>query len=469
MNGVCQVTVMSMKLFILNFKNSIFLFSCLITGPLLSDPIDHAIVSIYAIQCETGKVILSENCDISLVPSSCMKVVTTTTALQLLDPDTRFETYLEQDGWIDEQKTLHGNIYIRGGGDPCLGSDRIAGNPSWKKQIAIWADAIQEYGIQKIQGKIVGDATHWETALAAPGWLWEDLGNYYGAGASALSFHENLYSISFKPGNAVGADVSILRTEPPMTSLTFENEVKTGPEGSGDRACIYGSEYSPVQFLRGTIPLGEKEFSIKGAIPDPAAACADLLTQELQAREIEVLGENLKPQHKKVALHVTYSPSLREIVYWTNQKSINLYAEHLLKKMGEQIHKEGSTAAGIQAVTAFWKAHDIDLSGFNMADGSGLSRKNLITTRQLVEMLHVTKKSHSFPIFFESLPQQEASMRAKSGSMSFNKGFVGYTNNIAFAVLVNHCTNAQALHEKVKSLLLEINKESDLKTQDLQD
>lgn len=91
------------------------------------DSLDHAIVSLYALDCETGEVLFEKNSALSLVPASCMKIVTTTAALHLLGAESRFETYLEYDGVLDE--TLEGNLYIRGGGDPCLGSDRIPRAP----------------------------------------------------------------------------------------------------------------------------------------------------------------------------------------------------------------------------------------------------------------------------------------------------------------------------------------------------
>lgn len=418
--------------------------------------INHALVSVYAVQCDNGKVLMAENCDLSMTPASCMKIVTTAAALHLLGPNSRFETHLEYDGSIDDMKVLNGNICIRGGGDPCLGSERIAGTPSWKKQMEIWADAIQQLGIHKIKGKIMADTSKWETALAVPSWLWEDLGNYYGAGASALSFHENFYSIFFRPGNKIGQKTGILRTDPPLGSPIIQNEVKTGPEGSGDCACIYGSEFSPIQFIRGTIPLGVDEFSIKGAIPDPATLCVDLLTKELQKRKIIIEENTIEQQTKKISFHITYSPPIKEIVHWTNQKSINLYAEHLLKKMGEVTYAEGSTDSGILAVTNFLDSQNINLNGFKMADGSGLSRKNLITTRQLVEILLKMKKSNFFPIFLESLPQEKDHIRAKSGSMSLIKGYVGYLDNIAFAILINQCPNHQVMQEKINYLLAEI-------------
>ncbi len=421
--------------------------------------LDHAIVSIYAIDSKTGKVLIDQNSDLSLMPSSCIKIATTAAALHLLGENHRFETHLEYDGFIDHQ-TLQGNLYIRGGGDPCLGSDRIAGALPWEKQIETWADAIQKLGIQRIKGQVIGDATKWEKALAAPSWNWEDLGNYYGAGACALSFHENSYSIFFKPGSHVGQDAAILRTDPPLSSHCFQNEVKTGPEGSGDCACIYGSEYSSTQYIRGTVPAAVKEFAIRGAIPDPPTYCANLLVKELQNRGITIEKQNLSQSDKRVDFDTTYSPTVKEIVHWTNRMSINLYAEHLLKGMGEKIFNEGSTTSGIKAVTNFWRSQNLDLGGLNMVDGSGLSRSNLITTKQLVVMLLQIKKSDCFSTFFESLPQRGGLMRTKSGNMSLVKGHAGYTGDVVFAILINQCTNPQLMTEKINLFLSNLSVES---------
>ncbi len=411
-------------------------------------PLPHSLLSAYAVDSRTGQVIIDKQSDLSMVTASCMKIVTTGAALQLLSPEGRFETGLEYDGIIDDSKTLQGNLYIRGGGDPCLGSDRIAGNKNWKSQLLEWACAVEQLGIQKIAGKVVADASLWEQSRASPHWAWEDIGNYYGAGASALSFHENRYFLFFKPGAVEGADATILRTDPPIPALVLESSVTTGPEGSGDRACIYGSELSFSQSVRGTIPAAVSEFSIQGAIPDPAELCTDLLTQELQNRGIALLGNTLPQQEKSTLIHTTLSPTIKDIVYWANQKSINLYAEHLLKKMGN-----GSAQSGLQVVTEFWKQQGIDLSGFQMTDGSGLSRTNLATTKQLVQMLVQIKQSAIFPLFLSSLPTPREGVRAKSGSMSLIRGCVGYAGDIAFAILINHCQDANQMRSTIDNLL----------------
>lgn len=415
--------------------------------------IDHAIVSVYAVHSETGEVLIDQNSELSLVPASCMKLITSGAALQLLGANTRFETHLEYNGTIDRSKTLHGNIFIRGEGDPCLGSDRIGGSLSWENQLAEWADAIQKLGIKKIEGKVIGDASKWERALAAQSWAWEDLGNYYGAGACALAFHENYYSLFFKPASQIGEKAHVLRIDPPLSSLILQNECRVGTETSGDCACLYGSEFTPIRWLRGTIPCGRVDFMIKGAIPDPAGACADLLAKELQKRKIKIEDKKVNLRAQRTPIHTSYSPTIGEIIYWTNQKSLNLHAEHLLKKMGEEGGNKGSTASGIKAVTNFWKSKGIDLTGFRMEDGSGLSRKNLVTAKQLVSILLKMKESNFFPQFLESLPQKGEGVKAKSGSMSSVKCLAGYSEKTIFAIMINNCVDLEIMNEKVDLIL----------------
>lgn len=410
--------------------------------------IDHAFVGVYAVD-EKHQVVMTKNADISFIPSSCMKVVTTAAALSILGEEFRFTTDLEYDGIIDGEGILRGNLYVRGGGDPCLGSDRIQGALSWEAQLNKWVEAVESLGIRKIAGKVVIDASCWETALAVPSWSWEDLGNYYGAGASCISFHENMYKLVFNPGKEVGEKAELLRCEPFTPFGILHNEVKTGPIGSGDCASIYGSEFSFHAHVRGTVPKGVKEFTIKGAILDPPQTVAQLFQEALEKRGILAGQSIFTASSKRERFHTTFSPPLKEIIFWTNQKSINLYAEHLLKKMGEVVFHEGSTVAGVKAVIQFWKKEGVNLEGFHMVDGSGLSRKNLITPKTLVEMLMKIKKAPFFSTFLNSLPTYEQEIRAKGGSMSFTKGYVGYAGDRIFAILINQCSKSQLINEKI--------------------
>lgn len=426
----------------------------LLALPLFSDPIDHALVSIYAVDCKTKKVLIEENSSLSLIPSSCLKLITTAAALELLGQETQFKTELQYSGLFDKkQGRVKGDLIIRGGGDPTLGSPRLLS--SWKLLIAEWASAIQDLGIKTISGDVIVDSTLWDPPRAIPSWEWEDLGNYYAALPSALSFHENLYFISFLTQGEIGKSAPIFSIDPPLPSSLFLNEVVLANRGTGDRAYIFGSEIEPKRVIRGSVPQSDKQFfTIKGSIPDPACLCASLLATELRSRGIQILGKSPSTPQEITSFYATLSPPLAEIITWTNHESVNLYAEHLIRKIGEA--DRGSTETGIQVVKEFLKNKKVPLEGFNMVDGSGLSRKNMVSTEQLTSLLLAMRESEHFPTFFSSLSEKEGGIRGKSGSMALSRGYAGYCNEIAFAILINNCSDSSSAQKKIDELCHQI-------------
>lgn len=429
-----------------------FLFFAITLGSQLFSDSDR--ISMYAVHIPTGTILIDEQSDKSFIPASCLKIVTTAAALNLLDPKSSFETHLTYSGDIDENGILHGSLYIQGGGDPCLGSNRINPLGGLDHQIESWIQALEKAGIKQVLGKIIGDASIWEEEMAVPSWGFEDLGNYYGAGACGLSFHENSYKLFFKPGLQVGNSTQIIRTEPAISHLILQNNVTTGPSLSGDKACIYGVEFCNTRFVRGTIPIDSKEFCIQGSIPNPPAFTADCLSKKMQEKGITIANEDFTST-KRTIIHTTISPSIEEIVFQTNQHSINLYAEHLLKKIGK-----GSTTGGVEAISNFWRSKKIDLTGFFMADGSGLSRKNLVTTKILVEILSYMHQSKVFSPFLASFPCVKQEIQAKSGTMAQVKGYTGYHGDVAFAILINQDLDSQKTKKRIEAFFEELSSKS---------
>lgn len=433
----------------------------------------HAISALSILNTKTGETLFEENQEFSLTPASLMKVITTGAALHLLGPELRFETELVYEGTIDSNGVLHGNIVLNGGGDPTLGSSEFPGVDSWEKQIDHWIQVIKNLGVKTIAGSVVGDGSVYESHFISSSWMVEDVGNYYGAGASGLSFHDNQYELTLKPGPKVGENTEVMETVPPLPFMSFENEVLTGNRTSGDQAYIYGSEYGRSVILRGTIPLGFDHFTIRGAILDPPYAVAHLLYKELVVSGIPVQkGASSARHHQsqyncRTIVDKAVSPTLKEIIYWTNKKSQNLYAEHLLKKLGD-----GSSKLGIARVKRFWRSRGVDLEGFAMHDGCGASRKNLLTTTQMVSILKVLSESSLFPYFYDSLPiasedgtlanvltniAHANQIRAKTGSMSQVKNYAGYFRAengdlLAFALITNQCSS----NAKKRNMNLEI-------------
>ena len=436
---------------------------------------------------ETGKILLSENPDETLLPASTMKTVTTGAALGILGEDYTFKTYLEHDGEIVDG-VLKGNLYIRGGGDPSLGSDRFDSGLDLDGLLDVAVEILNKKGIVKVEGDVIGDASIFEDAMLPTTWVWSDIGNYYGSGASGLTVNENTYYLYFEPNKTVGDSAKLLRVEPEIPGIEFVNEMKTGARYSGDQGYIYGSPYTFLRYLRGTIPQGKAEFSIKGSIPDPALYAAQRLKGALVKNQIPVGGdaetirilslEGTAPEAKRTKIYTYESPPLKDIIYWLNKKSVNLFAEHLVKIIGYKVYLDGSNASGTRAIREWWAKKGVDVDGLHMKDGSGLSRYNGVTPAQLTKMLVVDAKQATFTSFYNSLPIAGVStdpgtirrlckntsaannLRAKSGYISRVRCYTGYVDTksgkrLCFAMMSNNytCKN-RAMRDMFEKLMV---------------
>ncbi len=413
-----------------------------------------------------GRVMAEVNADAQLVPASAMKLAVTFPAWKILGPDFRFETVFEYDGHLHDS-ILDGSLYIRGGGDPTLGSGRF---PSHHAE-AVAGQVLQmlrQAGIRRIEGGVIADADVFDQQLIPSSWIWEDMGNYYGGGVSGLNYHDNEIRVMFRPAAVPGAPAALLGIDPPVEGLDFENDVVTAASGSGDQVIIYGAPYDMHRWLTGSVPAGEASFTVRGSVPDPAYFCAQQIHKFLAVNNIDIQhppvtvrqlrNRGITVSDARKSLGVLYSPALREIVELTNGKSINLYAEALLKTLGVKRGGAGTYAAGIRVVRDFWTGHGIDLSSASLLDGSGLSPSDRLSAGQLAGMMRLIVSDPSASDFLQTLNLAghegdmgrflpdgpcKGNMRAKSGYMKSVRTFAGVIENmkhekITFAVMVNH-------------------------------
>ncbi len=332
--------------------------------------LSHGIWSVYAEYADNGENLIAYNEENSLAPASGLKVFTSSTALNLLGEDYRYKTKLYYDGSIDGN-ILYGNIYIVGGGDPTLGSDLVKGSVPLDTLMMIWKNSIEKLGIKKVNGAVIGDDFLFNRITVPDYWPWIDIGNYYGAGPNALTIHDNLYRLFFHPGMQEGEKAEVVRTEPEIFGLNFINYMKTGAEGSGDNGYIYCAPKQFTATLRGTVPAGVNEFSIKGSIPNPPLFAAQYLEKYLIKSGIEVTDsakvlENKKDYNQEKLIIQTVSPPLKDIVYIVNKRSNNLYTEHLLRTIAVEKGAVGSEEEGIKVLTSFLKENNIPTDGFKL-------------------------------------------------------------------------------------------------------
>ena len=440
----------------------------------------NAGITLYAVDIKTGEVIANLNSDMALAPASTLKLLTTATALEILGSDFKFKTILEYSGKIDASgKKLNGNLIIKGGGDPTLGSKYFENNKSF---IEKWTESVKKAGIQTISGNIIGDAQIYDTNLVPQTWSWENIGNYFGAGACGLSVSDNFYTLHFRTGQKKGDPTEIYMIEPKIEGLTIYNKV-ISDNISFDDSYVFGAPYSYLRYIRGKLPLARTSYKVKGSMPDPALFTAQELYTGLKKSGITVnknattfrISPELYNSDKNTILKTLYSPSLISIIKKTNYRSINLFAEHMLNHIGLKINNQGNTKSGAKAVAYFWKSKGMDTDGLSINDGSGLSRYNTITAKQLVFMLNYMKtKSKNSDKFVNSIPvagesgtvkyilkntNAQGNMHAKSGSIRNIRAYAGYVKtksgrDIAFAFMINNynCTSKESVPKSVKIL-----------------
>ncbi|MDR3061673.1 MAG: D-alanyl-D-alanine carboxypeptidase/D-alanyl-D-alanine-endopeptidase [Dysgonamonadaceae bacterium] len=426
----------------------------------------HASIGIKVVEVSSGTVICSYNDQLSLCPASCLKLVSSAAALELLGPDFTYKTVLFTDGVVDSRGVLQGNIYIKGVGDPTLGSEFIDVEP--EKFMNQWITDMEKSGIKSVNGKVIALDGLFAYEGVSSKWIWADIGNYYAPGIYGISIFDNMYRLTLKSG-ASGTSPEILGWVPAEVSLKFENNLKAAANDI-DSAYIYGEPFSPKRRIFGTIPRNKPSFVIKGDIPDPGLFLASYFTRMLKKSGILVSGEassgrieNIHPAEKKILSH-TISPDLKEIIQVVNFRSNNHYAEHLFRKIGSE-----------DKVTGFWKSKGLDTDGLFMYDGSGLSPVNAVSVDFLTSLLrYMAIKSKYAEVFYQSLPcagkegtvkgfLKDTSLggnaRVKSGSMGGVMSYSGYVarygKKYAFSVIVNKYNGPQStVRRQIEQLMV---------------
>ena len=436
---------------------------------------------------QEGRMVYSYDTDRLQSPASVLKTVATATALEILGEDYRYPTTLEYDG-ILENGTLEGNLYIKGSGDPSLGSSHFA--PGQNKFLSTWIAALQKAGIKHITGSVISDESLFDTEGVSIKWLREDMGNYYAPGSYGISIFDNMYKLSLQTG-AAGTRPVLKGTEPDIPFIRFKNYLKAAPVSS-DSAYIIGAPLDDVRYLYGVLPANREAYVLKGDIPDPALYLARYLTDQLQQKGIRVDGspscyrieveENRWKKGERKEIVTTYSPTLREIASVCNHVSHNLYADALVKTVGLQYKPRrnemiSSFGRGVQVVKEYWEKKGLDVFPLRMNDGSGLAPADKVSAGFMGELLvYMATESAVSDAFIASLPQAgiEGSVRnflkgsklqgkahLKSGGITGVRSYAGYItkDGRTYAVAVfsnNYSCPMSRMTRALEKLLLQL-------------
>lgn len=417
-----------------------------------------AIIGLHVADAMTGKTVFEHNGRVGLLPASSQKVLTSIAALDLLGPDFRYETRFAYTGEVSSG-SLKGPLLVEGDGDPTLGSHRFKGSGSDDVVKALKA-SLASAGILRATGGVEGRLPSYEKATIPGGWLWEDVGNYYGAGHGGLNWHENQYELWLKPGDREGAPVGILRTDPLLQGERFDNELVSGKGDSGDQAFLYFKPGSPELFVRGSVPCCVGTFRIAGAVMDPSLFAVRQMGRlagvEGLARVVHT-AKALGPGEAKT-LMVHRSPSLDSINHWFLQKSVNLFGEAFIHTLALERKGAATYEGGIDVLRGFWAERGIDRRALNIVDGSGLSPQNRVTAEALATALRYAMGRPWFPVFDKAMPVHNG-IRMKSGTMGGVRSYAGYAKGrdgrtFVFAVIVNNFSGSGAsVNRKLWELL----------------
>lgn len=392
------------------------------------------------------QVIVDRNTDKWFVPASTLKLLTTAAALQRLGPDFQIQTsaYIAQ-----QNEQTH--LYVIGRGDPTFTDSHLTD----------LAQQIAQRNIQSID-RLWGYDGYFPGRAVHPNWEWEDVLAGYGASANGLILNENALGVTLYP-TEIGQPLRVEWTDPTQADRwQIHNRSRTVAAGNPLTADIGRDWSQPILHVFGnlTVDAGPDPFAL--AITQPGTHFIEQLQSRLTQAGITVHRAGLTPTWPNLPLAEIATITSSPLAKWLpiiNQNSNNLYAEALLKSLGQATgNQEDVTQAGTTAVKESLSVLGIDPNSYQMVDGSGLSRHNLVTPRTLVDTLQamaislhgdlyrrslaVAGKAGSLRYRFRDTPVQ-GHLQGKTGYVSNNESLAGYLQPpdyppVVFSIFLNN-------------------------------
>jgi serine-type D-Ala-D-Ala carboxypeptidase/endopeptidase (penicillin-binding protein 4) len=427
---------------------------------------------VFVVALDTGETLYARDAKRLFQPASNMKLYSTALALDQLGPEYRWKTSVYSTARPDSKGTVR-DLVLYGRGDPTICARFSEGDAL--KKVELLADRIVAAGVRRVAGDIVADESYFAGERFGFGWEWNDLQWDYGAEVSAMSFADNVVEISVTPASRPGTPCKVTLA-PYAQSVRVLNRTQTSPKGGVSDLGIYRAQASNVVEVWGHLPVGGTPFADALAVHDPAALFAHVLREALVRRKVVISGRVRSVDGRArrdapfvpadaIELASLESEPLADVVRATNKVSQNLYAELLLRTVGRV--KGASTAAssedaGLGVLTGLLKAGGADVTPLVFSDGSGLSRRTLVTPESTARLLVYARRQPWGDLFLDSLPiggrdgtlarrfadtLAAGRVHAKTGTLESVSTLSGYLTTVsgrpvAFSVMANNQPSA---------------------------
>ncbi len=423
----------------------------------------------------TGAVLAAHDADKGFLTASNMKLISAAVALKTLGADFQWTTRVVVPQARED--LVDGDLWLVGGGDPSLG-----GRPGDDAMAPMrdFAEQLWRAGVRRVRGYVRGDGSVQTMGRYGAGWQWDYLADDYAAPCAGLNWAENVITLVVEPGKAVG-ELANVRCEPAERPPGFAcwGVVRTVASGvATDLSCVH-PEFQPAGIeVRGVIAVDAKPERIAAAVSVPSRFAATALVAAMQARGIafEQAGhgclvwepdDDTPPPAAAPTLAEVRSPKLAEVLVPTLKRSINLYAEQLWRSAAQRGSSAKTSADCERHAKRVLQQLGVDTAGMVLADGSGLSRRNLVQPRQLTALLLAIRTDPQLAAILPALPiagvdgtigkrlvgnATRGHVRAKTGFVSYVACLSGYLDRpgfappLVFSVMLNNytCTTDQA-------------------------
>lgn len=411
---------------------------------------------------ERKTTLLAKNSNVLFTPASNMKMITSAMALKRVGPDYRFYTRLYTNGYIDGD-TLKGDVYIKGFGDPWLVSEQM-----W-----VLVNALRNLPVTKIEGNLIADNHFFEDQHRVATWANYNGPEAYLAPMGALSFNFNTVTVYVEPAQEVGAPPVVV-VDPMTDYIRIHNSAITVAGRKDHERLIVNRlprrDHDEI-IVSGTLPktMARKKYFLN--VTDPQWYTLHAFRKYLEQAGIAV-GGGLERGRVPAAARLLYeheSPPLADILRGLNKFSNNFIAEQILRTLAADVYgAPGTTENGVKLLQAYMQSLGYAEDRYNVVDGSGLSRQNMVSPDQIVAVLDDAYQDLGiFPEFIAALGvmgidgsvidrmngnRHAQKIRAKTGTLNHVSALSGYFQSMdgerfAFSILLNdlNCSNGKAM------------------------